>query len=391
MTRNDSFSAFFVCAALGVVGCGSDSDESGAGAAGAVLPPDEGSGGTGGSTALPSGAQCDASSFIQNCVQGGQSWGTEQQSGPCAGGTTIYGVQTPFGPYGVRSEYNVGQGFENPVNASDTAVACSSFIDSFAADPIGSAELKNIRDLDLALYTVFYPGCMPEGERFPLIAWGNGTCAMPEGYGPLLRYVASHGYVVIAPNSRYVGGGEEQRRGIDFMLGENDDPSSKYYQKIDSTKIGAMGHSQGGAATAAAAADPRISAVILWNGGASATKPFLAVSGDRDIGLTAAQLTGGADAAAFPAAWLFYHQVPTMVNGAPTGVLAGHLTLMMEPERVIEPAVAFWDMMLKQKPEADAMFVGAACTLCDGNAYPSRWVSPATPPAHEFGHNTLMQ
>ena len=232
---------------------------------------------------------------------------------------------------------------------------------------------------------------MPEGERFPLIAWGNGTCAMPEGYGPLLRYVASHGYIIVAPNSRYVGGGTEQRRGIDFMLAENDNPSSKYYQKIDSTKIGAMGHSQGSGATASASSDPRISAVILWNGGATANKPFLTVSGDRDILTTASQLSGGVNASPLAAAWLFYHQVPTTVNGAPTGGLAGHLTLMMEPERVIEPALAWWDMMLKGKQDARSMFVGDNCTLCDNNAYPSRWVNPATPPAHDFGHNAVLQ
>lgn len=176
------------------------------------------------------------------------------------------------------------------------------------------------------------------------------------------------------------------------MLAENENPSSKFYQKIDATKIGAMGHSQGGGATAAAAAaDPRISAVILWNGGASASKPYLAVSGDRDIGLTTASLGAAADAATVPGAWLFYHQVPTAIDGAPTGPLAGHLTLMMEPERVMVPAVAWWDLMLKGKAEARPTFLGADCGLCGGDAYPSRWADPATPPAHAYGHNDLLQ
>jgi hypothetical protein len=372
-----SLSVLVVTCASVISGCSSDDDDGGNNA----------QGGTGGAT----GSQCDTSDFIANCVQGGDSWGTEQQSGPCSGGTSIYGVANSFGPYGVRSEYNVGQGYENTVNPRDTAADCSAFIDGFGADPVGSAELKNIRDLDLALYSVFYPGCMPDGEKFPLITWGNGTCAMPEGYGPLLRNVASHGYIVVAPNSRYVAGGEEQLRGVDFMLAENDKPSSKYYQKVDTTKIGAMGHSQGASATAAAAADPRISVVILWNGGASASKPYLAVSGDRDIGLTVDGMRTAADAASVPAAWLFYHQVPTDIAGAPTGGLAGHLTLMMEPERVMEPAVAWWDMMLKGKEEAKPMFVGSGCTLCDSTAYPSRWVNPATPPALDYGHNAALQ
>ena len=169
-----------------------------------------------------------------------------------------------------------------------TAVHWSTVGDIRALDPEIMEWARNnghivlTHDLDFGLFSVFHPGVMPEGEKFPLITWGNGTCAMPEGYGPLLRYVASFGYIVVAPNSVQVGGGAHQRAGIDFMLAENDNPMSKYYQKIDVEKIGAMGHSQGsGATAAAAAADSRIKAVILWNGGTSANVPYLAVSGDR--------------------------------------------------------------------------------------------------------------
>jgi dienelactone hydrolase len=49
------------------------------------------------------------------------------------------------------------------------------------------------------------------------------------------------------------------------------------------TKVGATGHSQGGGATVTAASDSRISALLIWNASTSASKPFLAVSGDSDI------------------------------------------------------------------------------------------------------------
>jgi hypothetical protein len=64
---------------------------------------------------------------------------------------------------------------------------------------------------------------------------------------------------------------------------------------------------------------------------------------------------------------------------------------MMESERVIHPAVAWWDMMLKGSTTAKDMFIGDSCTLCDPNAYPSMWVDPATPPAIEYGHNAMLQ
>jgi hypothetical protein len=352
--------------------------------------------GTGGSgEAGTGGGNIDTTGFMANCESGGDNWGTPGQAGPCAAGTSIYGVMTMFGPYGVSSEYNVGQGFENVVSASDNASGCSSFIDSFGADPVGSADLKDTHDLNLALYTVFYPGFMPEGEKFPLISWGNGTCAMPEGYGPLLRYVASFGYIVVAANSRYVGDGSAQKKAIDFMFAENMREGSKYFGRIDTDKVGAMGHSQGGMGTAAAAGDARIKSVILFNGGSSASKPYLAISGDRDLLTSVAAYRNAVNAAPRPAAWLFYHQVPTAVMGSTTGTLApGHLTLMMEPERVIEPTVAWWDMMLKGKESAKAMFLGDSCTLCNPDAYPSMWgpsFVATSPSAIEYGHNTMLQ
>ncbi len=267
----------------------------------------EGEGGESGGEAGAGGSGGpDTSGFLADCKQGGAQWGTPQQSGPCKSGVTVYGVKTEFGPYGASSEYNVGQGFETG-GTDDSAFCNTIFIPSFGADPVGSADLMDTHDLDFALFTVFYPGVMPEGEKFPLITWGNGTCAMPEGYGPLLRYVASHGYIIVAANSRAVGSGTPLTKGIDFMLAENERAESKYYQKIDVDKIGAMGHSQGSSGTVAASSDARIKAVILWNGGSNASTPYRAVSGDRDLGGTPAGMKNAVDAAPRPAAWLWYH------------------------------------------------------------------------------------
>jgi pimeloyl-ACP methyl ester carboxylesterase len=119
--------------------------------------------------------------------------------------------------------------------------------------------------------------------------------------------------------------------------------------------------------------DPRIKAVILWNAGTSADKPFLAVSGDRDIsGYTPAQMDMAAAGAAQPGAWLYDHQI--LETG---GSVTGHLTLMEQPERVIEPTIAWWKYMLNGDATAKEMFVGAECGLCK------------TPDAFEFGQHNL--
>jgi hypothetical protein len=336
--------------------------------------------------------------FLTDCKATGANWGSPQQAGPCASGVTLYGVKIQFGRYGAASEYNVGQGFENAVSGADTAAGCSGFIDAFGADPVGSADLKDTHDLDLALYTVFYPGSMPEGETFPVITWSNGTCAMPEGYGTLLRYIASYGYIVVAPNSRYTLNGSPLPgvRAIDFMFAENEKPGSKFFHKVDTSKVGATGHSQGAGAASRVSLDPRVGAAVLFNQG-TASKPFLDISGVRDLGGNGAVMASAVDGSGAPGAYLFYHQIPQAVNGSSTGALApGHLTLMMEPERVMEPARAWFDMTLKGDGNAKQMFLGDSCALCDGTAYPSRW-SPflenetTSSPSFEYGHNSLLQ
>jgi hypothetical protein len=363
------------------------------GAAGAgsepAAPGDSGAAGaTGGGTDPATGDGTDtgtdpaATSEFMDCVSGIANWGTEMQAGPCGSGTTRYGVKIDYGPYGASMVYNVGEGFEVPVASgdSDGGLQCALFVSTFAADPEGSAELQMTMDLDFALHSVFYPGVMPEGETFPLLVWGNGTCAMPEGYGALLRYVASHGYIVVAPNSRWVGQNDAMTIGLDYMFAANEDPNSMWYQKVDTNRVGAMGHSQGGMATAAVASDPRVQAVILFNGGSTASKPFLSVSGDKDLFTTAAsQLANPVNAAPRPAAYLFYHMIPaTLPSGEPTGPSAGHLTLMMEPERVIEPTVGWFDMMLSGDETARQLFVGDSCGLCNRDA------------EFEFGHNGML-
>ena len=330
-----------------------------------------------------------------DCVTATKNWGTPMQEGPCKTGKTIYGVKADYGPYGVRSKRNIGEKFRNTGSTTASEFGgCSLFIDSFGADPKGSADLKDIHDLDLGLYTVFFPGCMPEGEKFPLLTWGNGTCAMPEGYGALLRMVASYGYIVVAPNSVQVGSGAQQRKGIDMMFAENKDSKSMFFGKIDEEKVGAFGHSQGGGATVAAASDARIKSVVLFNGGTSASKQFLAVGGDRDIAGAVGSFKNSVAAARTPAAYLFYHQVPAAVDGSTTGQTApGHLTLMMEPERVWTPTYKWFDLTLKQDPEAKKYFIGPDCSICKGTELQSQWIEGAEKggKSHEYGAGEMLK
>lgn len=280
---------------------------------------------------------------------------------PLMDGGSVGDLEIKGGPYGAYVEWNEGMKFVLADNWFEAT--CDVVASSFGEPASVTQDVLNLRGQDLKLYTIFRPACMHDGEKFPVITWGNGTCGQTGGYASMLANVASHGFVVVAANSRWTNSDEKPMlKALDLAKAVNEDPTHVLYQRLDLDKVGAMGHSQGSGATAAAASDPRIDSLILWNGGTAGSnlKPFLAVSGDRDIGdPTVAGLRDGVAAATQPGAWLFYHQVP--VTG---GNFTGHLTLMMQPERVIEPAVAWWKYMLKGDQEAKKTFIGTDCGLC---------------------------
>lgn len=292
---------------------------------------------------------------------------------PLSDGGTWGNNEIVGGPYGAFVAWNQGAELKNPVNASEST--CDLLAASFGEPAEVTADVLDLRGADLSLYTIFRPACMRDGETYPVITWGNGTCGQSGGYAALLATVASHGFVVIAANSRFTdAGNNEMLRALDLAEKLNATEDSVFYQRLDLEKIGAMGHSQGSSATAHAAADPRIKAVILWNGGLSADKPFLAVSGDRDIGgYTPQQMDSAVQGSSQPGAWLYYHQV--LETG---GNVTGHLTLMEQPERVWEPTVAWWKYVLQGDEDARKMFSGADCGLC------------AKPDELEFGANANL-
>src|SRR5512145_878850 len=118
-------------------------------------------------------------------------------------------------------------------------------------------------------FTMFRPKDMAEGGFcHPVITWGNGTGANPGLYKNLLSHFASHGFVVIASDSPNVGQGDPKPMvvGVTWVLEQNEDPSSVLYHRIDTTHVGATGHSQGAMATSQAAGDSHITTCVPIEG-----------------------------------------------------------------------------------------------------------------------------
>jgi hypothetical protein len=142
------------------------------------------------------------------------------------------------------------------------------------------------------------------GLCHPILLWANGTGDNPEQRPPecfvepstntwcgtypgLMNQLASHGFVVLASLSTDTAAGNPvpSITGLDWLLEQAEDPSSPYFHRLDTTRVGALGHSQGGAATSIASADPRISAMATIHGNRALTGlngPGLFICGEQD-------------------------------------------------------------------------------------------------------------
>ena len=129
-------------------------------------------------------------------------------------------------------------------------------------------------------HTVFVPkNLKPFGPQklLPVLVWGNGACAnSPWEHKNFLSEIASHGYIVLAtgilpenddPYRGPMSRSEQQIESIDWIIGQNSDPKSPYYNKIDVDNICLSGMSCGGLQTLFNCADRRIAALMICNSG----------------------------------------------------------------------------------------------------------------------------
>jgi predicted dienelactone hydrolase len=111
-------------------------------------------------------------------------------------------------------------------------------------------------------FNLYLPDPLGQGYCHPVITWSNGTGDQPPTYEVLIKQLASHGFVVVASLSSQTAAGSPipPIAGVDWMVQQNDDAKNEFglYHNLDITKIGATGHSQGGAATTMAGGDPRV-------------------------------------------------------------------------------------------------------------------------------------
>jgi pimeloyl-ACP methyl ester carboxylesterase len=194
-----------------------------------------------------------------------------------------------------------------------------------------SVSTATVTDTSGLVYNLYYPTTLGAGGmRHPIITWGNGSNATPSNYYGLLNHLASWGFVVVAVDDPTTGTGAEMLAAAQYMVARDSDSASLFYQKLDTGKVGAIGHSQGAGGTVNVTnhSNGLIKSAVtialpntIWVSAGDEyyvdqlTVPVLFLSGSTDIIIASASTQTG-----------FYNQVP---GAAAKAVLkgAGHNTI----------------------------------------------------------------
>jgi dienelactone hydrolase len=170
------------------------------------------------------------------------------------------------------------------------------------------------------------------GRGLPAVALGHGWLQPAARYVSLLRHLASWGMVALAPNTQRgplasaAALAADLRTALDVSTGVRLGTGDI---TVDPTRLGLLGHGTGGgAAVVAAAADPRVRAVVLL--APAETRPS-AVDAAQSVSAAGLILVGGKDTVAPPAghaepialSWAGEVRVRTLPKATHLGFLDG--------------------------------------------------------------------
>lgn len=199
---------------------------------------------------------------------------------------------------------------------------------------------------------VYYPAALEaETKKYPVVVWANGTGCATDMYDGLLKKIAEGGYIVVADSSVMTADGKAQIDSIDYIIGKNSDTGSVFCGKVDTAKIGAAGHSQGGKSSVnAAQKDGRIKCIVSIAGASSKDEA-------KGLKASALYLTGTADMVVVSSQWCKPSYEVSDGRAVYASLKGGvHTTCMTNPEKVSGYAVSWFDAYLKNDSAAKAKF-----------------------------------
>lgn len=218
----------------------------------------------------------------------------------------------------------------------------------------------------LANHTIFRPQTLPS-ERLPIVVWGNGGCsANGLSQGNFLREIASHGFLAIAngaPNGSGSTNAQMLTQSIDWAVAENSRQGSKYYNRLDTSRVAVAGFSCGGLEAYAVSNDPRVTTTVIFSSG------LLNDADDyqlRRLTKPIAYFVGGPSDIAYPNAMDDWGKLPAGLPAFMGNLNVGHGGTYDQPNggEFGRVAVLYLTWRLKGDTSAGANFVGADCGLC---------------------------
>ncbi|MGC4834048.1 cellulose binding domain-containing protein [Micromonospora vinacea] len=247
----------------------------------------------------------------------------------------------------------------------------------------------------LANHTIFRPQTLPS-ERLPIVVWGNGGCsANGLSQGNFLREIASHGFLAIAngaPNGSGSTTSQMLTQSIDWAVAENSRQGSKYYNKLDTSKVAVAGFSCGGLEAYAVSNDPRVTTTGIFSSG------LLNDADDyqlRRLTKPIAYFVGGPSDIAYPNAMDDWGKLPAGLPAFMGNLNVGHGGTYDQANggEFGRVATLYLKWRLKGDATAGRNFVGADCGLCrsqwsvqqknltlDDGTPPPTTPPPTTPP-----------
>jgi dienelactone hydrolase len=269
--------------------------------------------------------------------------------------------------------------------------------------PSGPYPVVVEHDQKLATHTIYRPATLGPSKH-PVVVWGEGACVKNGLTFPaFLSEIASYGFVVVAdgppvppaargaapaggavpaaaPRGQAPAGnggrggqapvtinadGTPLTAAVDWLAREAADSASRFYQKVDTSHVAAMGMSCGGLMAYNVSADPRIATVGIWNSGLLQpdekifagihSSVIIITGGETDI----AHANGKRDFETLPARVpVFYGVYPSVGHGGTYNQDNGGAF------GVTAVAWLKWQLMNDTSAKGKGYFIGSSCGLC---------------------------
>lgn len=254
--------------------------------------------------------------------------------------------------------------------------------DSLTIEEGGSGPHAAVATEDSGLpgITIFRPkdlAALGVDQKLPVLLWGNGACAnSAEEHKNFLNEIASYGYLVLAigplsqlqergPIARERTKSEQLIQSLNWIEAAVKLPSSQYFDKVDVSKVAAMGMSCGGLQAIAISTDPRIDTTVVCNSGVlpapspMAAMPSLTKEVLKDFHGPVIYIMGGPSDIAYKNAMDDFSRVDH-VPIVMTNLDVGHGGTYRQPRggEFTRVALGWLDWQLKSRAEKAKMFIG---------------------------------